>query len=519
MSRWIAFIVKNKIAAAAVALVLLGGGVWYWSASRPAKIETFTVSAGEFVQQVSVSGKVTASQSVDLGFAQSGRVTRVAAKVGSIVRAGTVLAEVENGDLRANVLQREAALETQQAKLAALKQGTRPEEIAVAESAVRSDTVALDRAAQAVIDAVRDAHTTSDDAVRNKVDPFISNPRSVNPELSFQSTDFSAELATESGRISAGFMLAKWQSEVLELSTSSDLSMANASANANLRSVLALLTNANAALNRAIITADTTQSEVDAYITAVVTARTSVNTKTSALTTAFTAFKTAQANLEASEKNLALKRAGTIQADIDAQAAQVKAAEADLANAHALLSRTLVRAPFTGVVTKMDAKVGKIVSSNTSEISMLSTDMFQIESYIPEIHIAMIELKDTAAVTLDAYGEDVPFAATVVSIDPAETVRDGVATYRAILQFTAKDPRIKSGMTANVMITTERKENVLSVPQGAVSEKDGKRFVRVLADTTEEDREVIVGSVSSLGLFEIISGLSAGEQVVLPVAE
>ena len=107
------------------------------------------------------------------------------------------------------------------------------------------------------------------------------------------------------------------------------------------------------------------------------------------------------------------------------------------------------------------------------------------------------------------------FNATVAAIDPAETVRDGVSTYRTILKFTVTDQRVKSGMTANVTITAERRQDVISIPQGVVTSRDGKKFVRVLVGDEVVEREVTTGSVSSLGSIEITSGLSSGDVVVL----
>ena len=167
------------------------------------------------------------------------------------------------------------------------------------------------------------------------------------------------------------------------------------------------------------------------------------------------------------------------------------------------------------MVTKTDAKVGEIVSSNTPVVTLMSADTFQIESFIPEINIARVKLEEDAKITLDAYGEDALFYAKVVSIDPAETVRDGVSTYKVKLQFSEADSRIKSGMTANVSIVVFKKENVIVMPRGVIFERDGKKFVQVERGKEISDREVTLGEVSALGQIEISSGLSDGEVVLL----
>ena len=95
-------------------------------------------------------------------------------------------------------------------------------------------------------------------------------------------------------------------------------------------------------------------------------------------------------------------------------------------------------------------------------------------------------------------------------------MRDGVSTYRAILQFTDRDERIRSGMTANVRILTEKKENVISIPRRIVVERDGKKYVSVQTGEDEiVEKEVTTGSVSSSGAIEILTGLNEGDIVVL----
>ena len=145
----------------------------------------------------------------------------------------------------------------------------------------------------------------------------------------------------------------------------------------------------------------------------------------------------------------------------------------------------------------------------------MGTGVFLIESYVPEVNIALIKIGDEAKVTLDAYGENILFYAKVISIDPAETIRDGISTYKVQMQFKENDERIKSGMTANVSITIFNKPNVIVIPAGVIFEQDGKKFVQVKTDKGISDREVTLGDVSALGQVEVMSGLEDGETVLL----
>lgn len=502
----------------AVAIVGFGGYNLFFKGSGP-EAQTLVVHPAEFLQQVSVSGKVVAAQDVDLGFSQSGRVTYVRGDVGARVAAGQLLAEIENADIRANISQRQAVLASQEAKLASLREGTRSEDIAVAQATVDGAVSALDQANQSIINAISDAYAKADDAIHNKFDQFINNPRSATPQLAFTTSASQLTIDIPAKRVSVEQMLVDWQGAIFKLHTASDLPAAAAQAQTNLAVIVALLADTSAALARAVPTASVSQTTINTYTSDIATARTTINTSIAAINTALTTQKAAVSTLDSARKNLALKKAGSTPADIAAQAAQVAAAQADVENAQAQLSKTRIVAPFSGVITKMDTKVGQIVSPNTPEISIIGGGAFQVESFIPESNVALIKVSNSATVTLDAYGESVPFEAKLVSIDPAETVRDGVSTYRAVLQFISQDPRIKSGMTAGVVITTQKKEGVLAVPQGVVIERDGAYFVPIKEGETTTERQVTTGETSSLGHIEILSGLNDGDTVILPVSE
>ena len=476
--------------------------------------ELLVVHTSDFAEQVSITGTVVAAQDVDLGFAQSGRIAGVYARVGQSVYQGFVIASIENGDLRAAVTQREAALAKEEAKLLSLQNGTRPEEIAVALSSVTSAESALTQANQAVINSVQDAYAKSDDAVRNKSDQFINSPRSSNPLLSFPTFDFQLKLTVENTRMVMENLLATWQATLPSLS-SGNLVTVSAEVESNLRAVSAFLERASAALNLAITSSSVSQTTIDGYKTDISTARSAINTAISAFTTSLTAQKSAISSLDAAQKNLELKLAGTIQADIDAQAAQVKSAFADLTSARAQLLKTLIIAPFTGTISRMEGKVGETASPSAAIVSMISSGVFHIEAYIPEVSISRVVLGNTASTTLDAYGEEMLFGAVVISIDPAQTVRNGVSTYKTLLQFDEENLRIRSGMTANVVITTAIREGVFIIPKGALIERGGETFLALKEGNEIVERSVELGESTALGSVEIRSGLTEGDTVVL----
>jgi len=510
----------KKLVLVICAALVMGVSAWFFVLRENGNgCETFVVEPGDFIQQISTAGTVVSADSVELGFAQSGRVARTYVEVGNNVMAGAVLAELENGDLQATILQKKAALETTKSDLVSLQEGSRPEEIAVLEATIESDKVALDQARQAVVNALRDAYTKSDDAVHNKIDQFILNSRTSNADIAFLLPDIQLESALESGRVAMERTLMEWKEKNASLTTGSDLSQMVMYAQGALGQVSALLADANSALGKAVTSQSVSGASLASWTTDVATARTTINTTSSALTTSVTTQRGVAATLEKDTRSLTLEKAGATEADIAAQTARVQSAEAEVVNAQAQFGKTIIRAPFSGVVTKVDVRAGESVSLGSPLVSLISRKTFQIESYVPEIHVALLRVGNPVAVLLDAYGADVVFPGTVVSIDPGETMRDGISTYRAVLAFTEQDSRIKSGMTANITITTEQKSDVISVPQGVVTNRNGIKYVSLKKGDSLEEREVTTGMVSSLGYVEIISGLSRGDEVVLKLAE
>lgn len=469
--------------ALAVAALLVGG---YLLFGRSADFgATMVISQADFREEVRVSGAVTAAQDVDLGFATNGRIARTYAKVGQHVWTGTILAETENGDLLATLAQ-------EQADLAALEAGTRPEELEVAATTVTNAKAAL-------VNAIQNAYTTSDDAVRNRVDPLFSNPRT-NPQFSLSVTNALLGMTVESDRAATELTLVNWALMLTKLS-SENAAISAKQAQTYLAQVTTLLADANLALNQSVPDQTTSAATISSYKTTLATARTNVDTTATALTTAAAA-------LDAAESSLSLKQAGSTSEAIAAQRAAVAAAAAKVV-------ATRVIAPFPGIVTRMDANVGEIVSPTTSEISMQSDGIFEIETYVPEVNIARVARGNAATTTLDTYGSAVEFPATVIAVDPAETLKDGVPTYKTTLAFLVPDPRIRSGMTANVTIVTGTLHDAVVIPSGAVGTKAGAPYVSVIEQGKAVSRAVVTGPSPALGQAHILSGLSAGDVILL----
>ncbi len=159
------------------------------------------VERGTITEEVNVTGNTKPVFSAALAFERGGKILRVNVAVGNEVREGDLVASLDASDLAANFAEAEANIKIQEAKLAELRAGTRPEELALAETQTEKAKRALQNADENLRDKIVDAYTKSDDAIRNEADQFFSNPRSANPTLHISVPDASLKIALEANRI------------------------------------------------------------------------------------------------------------------------------------------------------------------------------------------------------------------------------------------------------------------------------------------------------------------------------
>lgn len=507
MIKIIGFIKRHYIFMTVIVLASVGAIYLIFGREKESPYSFIIAEKGSLVQEVSVTGRIKPAQDVNLAFEKTGKIAGIYVVVGERVYQGKLLTQLNNLDVLAQFEGAQATLKAQQAKLDELKKGTRPEEIQVQEVKVANAKTAVMETQQNLSDKLQDAYTKSDDAIRNKVDQFFNNPRSDNPKLSFQPSSEQTKTDMEWGRLIIEDMFDLWELML----DSDDLDSLTVITKKNLNQVKSFL-------DQSAVAVSELSSTYDSWKTDVSTSRTNINTAIVNLSSAEEELSATMSALSLAEQELNLKQAGSVPEQILAQEAQVEKAQADVKKYQADLSKTVIRAPIGGVVTKQDANVGEIISANTSIISIISEANYEIEANVPEIDVAKLEIGNSAEVTLDAYGSGVIFKARIIEIDPAETVLEGVAIYKIKLQFVRDDDRIKSGMTANVDILTGERDDVIIIPQRAVITENGDKKVRVIqlvdGSETVEEKKVKTGLKGSDGNIEILEGLLGGEKIV-----
>jgi multidrug efflux pump subunit AcrA (membrane-fusion protein) len=499
-----------------IILAVVLGAYFYFKGGNEPVYDFASVKRGSLVQEVSVTGNVKPAQDVDLAFERSGKIAEVYAKIGEQVNVGDTLVVLESSELSAKLAQAKASLKTEEANLEEYIRGTRLEEIAVKEAELKKAKQDLENYYGSVLSAVYGGYNKSDDAVRTQVDEMFTNDE-ISPILSF-STEVQTKINAEAQRKSLTEVLDNWLIGINSINANSSeyvLDKALADAKTNLISVRSFLDTMMDAVNNATTVL---QATANAYKANINTARTNITTAISAVDTQTQNIASQKITVEKIQNELELLLAGKTSEEIAGQEAKVEQARANVLDYESQLGKSVLRSPIKGVVTKQDAKVGQIAVANASIVSIISRAEFQIETNVPEADISKIKLGNEAKVTLDAYGNDVVFETKVISIEPAETVIEGVATYKAVLQFNKEDDRVLSGMTANIDIITAQKFGVLTLPYRAVSSNDSGKFVSILGvdGKTLMEKKIEIGIRGTDGNIEIVSGLNEGEKVVIP---
>lgn len=197
--------------------------------------------------------------------------------------------------------------------------------------------------------------------------------------------------------------------------------------------------------------------------------------------------------------------------------AELQKAQAEVARIEALIGQRILRAPFDGIVTAVSADPGESIGIGDKAVSLISEGMLGVKVDLPEVDSVKVQVGNKATITLDPFGDAV-FTGTVVSVDRSETLIDGVSSYEARIAFDSEDSRIVSGMTADVTIVTDSKDNVQAIPARAVSyDEQGHPYVYLFTGNKKtEKHEVALGLRGSDSFIEVIAGLHEGDSIIIP---
>lgn len=180
-----------------------------------------------------------------------------------------------------------------------------------------------------------------------------------------------------------------------------------------------------------------------------------------------------QATFDVAQEQVKIAQAQLAVADAQVRnvEALVKQREAQLAQARVDLERTSIRAPVDGIVVKKSVEPGQTVAASLQapELFVIAQDLrqMQVETSIDEAEVGRVRVGQSATFTVDSFPGRA-FQGTVTQVRKAAQVIQNVVTYIAVITTSNPDLSLFPGMTANVRIVADTRDNVLKLPNAAL---------------------------------------------------
>ncbi len=507
------FIKAHKIISSIIILAVIGGGYWLYRAKTTTATQTRyvlgTARVGTVSSVVTGTGQVSASDSLDIKPKVSGDITAVLVKNGDEVSAGQLIAQIDSRDAEKTL--RDAQINLQSAQIS-LDKSLQP----------MSTSTAYDNAFNAINSAFLDLPAVSsdlNDMLYNwRHSPYLADDQAVNQAAGQTGLDLkqAAGLKYDAAKKIFESVLVEYRTTTRAsdqktidtlLAHTLDAVRAMADAVKNTRTAVSYI---NDSLNSSTKPAEiaTDQNTLDSYTT-------KLNSHVSDVLSAQTAIQSDQT----SEVNNSL--------DIKSQQLSVEQKKNAVADAQDTLSDYYIRAPFSGIIASVPVNVGDAASSATVIATVITKNQI---ATIPlnEVDAAKVKVGQKATLTFDAIS-GLAIDGTVSEVDTLGTVSQGVVSYNVQISFGSQDPRVKPSMSVTASITTDSRENVLSVPTSAIKTNRAGSYVEVVDSVSTSSASSTFSGITlsvpprqqpvEVGLVgdtrvEIISGLNEGDHIV-----
>lgn len=227
----------------------------------------------------------------------------------------------------------------------------------------------------------------------------------------------------------------------------------------------------------------------------------------------------AKRSLAQQKATVAVSQQGPKPGTVKSAQAQVDSAQLAVDQARAALDDTVLRAPFDGVISTVNAVAGQSstapagsTSAPSGLVTLVDPDGMGVTASIAEADATSIRIGQPATITLPASGT--LMTGEVISIDIESTVTNNVVQYVTAVSVDSPPEEVRAGQTASLSILTGSREDVLIVPTSAIAIDGATRSVTKVADGRLSTVEVTTGLVGATGT-EILSGLAEGDVILL----
>jgi RND family efflux transporter MFP subunit len=214
----------------------------------------------------------------------------------------------------------------------------------------------------------------------------------------------------------------------------------------------------------------------------------------------------AEAQVEGSKSNL------------QAAQSQLQVAEAKRARDQALFDYSSITAPFAGVVTQRFANLGALLQAGTSSstqamplVRLSQDNIFRLVIPVPESYVRYLHIGDQVQVRVPSLDRTMPGKVARFS----EDVQGDTRTMHTEVDVPNSNGVLVPGLYAEATITLESKNNVLYLPMQAIDHNGDRTSVFVVSNANKLETRTVVLGVQTATDAEVLSGLEAGQLVVV----
>ncbi|MCA1324292.1 efflux RND transporter periplasmic adaptor subunit [Herbaspirillum sp. alder98] len=203
----------------------------------------------------------------------------------------------------------------------------------------------------------------------------------------------------------------------------------------------------------------------------------------------------------------------TAASQFDIARANLDTARGALEVSRKALADTVVRSPMKGLVSARNVQPGEKVAVDGKLLDVVDLSQMELEAPVPTNDILKVSIGQEVLVAVEGLPQQV--RGTVVRINPA--TQSGSRSIMVYVRVDNPTGVLRAGMFADATLTLERREQVLSVPVGAIQVEDGNAYVYAIENGVLARRQVVTGlrgRGADGDAVEIVSGLASGARIV-----
>lgn len=482
----------------------LGGYIFltpktYSVVEDPTVAEVLTVETDTIIATVNAAGRLEAIDKVDLTFDSNGKVATIYVTEGDRVEAGDLLAELEATELTYALQLAEIDLTKALLQLEQLQLPPALADLTSALATLDSATAALQELKQDVSAVEVRAAEVALSSARANLQKVLSGPNE-NALIVAAANLRKMEVALQQAQ--AAYDKVAYDPRLVQ------------GAAAQLEQATIDYESARANYNLSVEEAD--NADILAAQAQVASAESNLEKLTLEATPAQIA--AAQAQIAQAEASLQKLLEGPSDEDLILAQGAIEVAQINFEKATYNLEQTKLWSPITGTVTAINIKADTAPNPNEPAISIADLAAFKLVVEIDEIDINRIAPDQPVVINLDSLPEEEYNGhVDVIGLAPVSNATGGIVAYPVTIIIDSPATPFKIGMNVNVIIETERLEDVVVVANRAIEidRQTGQTFVeKQIDEQTIERTEVVLGRRSNT-VSQILEGLVVGDQVII----